>query len=136
MEQVKMSRKEKNELKRREEMAAREAERKAAFEAEKNKVRAMTFEELVTEAQQRLSIVMGLRVHVHYTRDEQAQLEPRCGLRDEIILGFTTISKCLDGSYIVGGSWSGCFMYGENGPKQAIDKIFKDLEDRANAEKT
>lgn len=100
------------------------------------KVRAMTYEEVITAAVELITKVTGLCVVVERDRDWQAEIHI-CNPGDTVRLGYTTVTKSHLGGYLVGGTSSGCFM--SNHDDKCLSRVmaphFKALEEKANEEK-
>jgi hypothetical protein len=114
----------------------RQDESTEAQEHEKNKIRAMTLNEVVHEARAILRRFTGLgsEIESKWAGDTVEIYLVANGVR----LGFTSMTKTILGSYIVGSSAGGCFMANgtDRDVKQVVASAFEELEDRANKEKS
>lgn len=103
---------------------------------EKAKVRAMTYEELITATVELLTDLTGLGIIVERRQDWCAELHLTT-LGGKVWLGYTTVSQYSDGRYAVGGTSAGSFM--SNHSDKCLSNLlrgpFKALEEKANAEK-
>jgi hypothetical protein len=109
------------------------------LEREKAKVRAMTFEEVVTEVCEMLTEKTGLGIIVErpYGREEgQAEIHLTT-LGGKIRLGYTSVTKYSNGSYGVAGTSAGCFMgnHSDADIRNMLNSDFKAIEEKANQEK-
>lgn len=123
-------------LKAYEERLKQEADRKAAFEAEKNKVRAMTYEEVVTATVELLTEMTNLGVVVEREYEHSCHIHLTT-LGGGIRLGYTSVTKYSDGRYGVGGTSAGCFMsnHSDDCIGNVMRSYFKAIEEKANKEK-
>lgn len=112
------------------------AERIEAFLVEKQKVRALTFEEVVTAAVELLSdrTMLGVRVETEHEWNKKLFLHT---LKGRIDLGYISVSVHQDGRYSVAGTRAGCFMgnHSNRDISNVLEEEFRKLEERANAEK-
>lgn len=110
--------------------------REFRLQTERNKVRAMTFEEVITLMVERLSEKTGLGIVVERESPRHVLIHVT-NLGGAVRLGYTSVSINLqDGSYIIGGVRSGCFMYNTTeGISYVMAHEFEQLENKANAEK-
>lgn len=105
------------------------------LEKERSKVRAMTFEEVITATCKLLTEKTGLGIIVERVHEWYAEIHLTT-LGGGIVLGFTSVSKYSNGSYGVGGTSSGCFMGNYNGRdlSSLLKEDFKKLEAKASEE--
>lgn len=118
------------------EMEARREEHKRLQEIERNKVRAMTFEELVTATVELLTKETGLGIIDEDERPWSKKIVLTT-LGGKIRLGYTSVSKYSNGKYSVGGISTGCFMsnHSDSDIQNVMSPLFRELEERANKEK-
>lgn len=107
------------------------------FEAEKNKIRSMTFDQVVAATQRLLTVQTGLKTLVekaYVGSDDNVEIHLLAG---GMRLGWISVTKYSNGSYGVAGSCSGCFMSNHNGEDIAsgMKGLFEALEESANTEK-
>lgn len=112
---------------------------KAAFEEEKSKVRAMTYEEVVTAVCEMLTEKTGLGIIVERDRGHdrghaEIHLTTEGG---RIRLGYTTVTQYSNGSYGVGGTSAGCFManHSDRDIRNVLYDDLRAIEEKANKEK-
>jgi hypothetical protein len=128
--------KSKREVAKHEERLANAKAREEAEAAEKAKVRAMTFEEVVTATCELLTEITGLGIIVEREYPGSAHIH-LTNLGGKIRLGYTSVTQYSNGSFGVGGTSAGCFMSNHSDAciANVIRQPFRDLELKANQEK-
>jgi hypothetical protein len=112
----------------------RAAEAKAVHEREIKKNRALTLDEVVAETMKIILYATGLSCEIQLTRSSEVELHLTANY---VRLGHTSVLKTMNGSYIVGGSSTGCFMANNSGRdiSNVLKEKFFELEEKANKEK-
>lgn len=103
---------------------------------EQAKIRAMTYEEVITAVVGIIYEVTGLGAIVERERESSANIHVT-NLGGTVRLGYTSVNKYTNGSIGVGGTSAGCFMANQSDKdiSNVIRPYFKELEERANSEK-
>lgn len=116
---------------------SREQLTKELFEKEKSKIRVMSFQEVVNAVIDLLYDKTELGLDVNPISSYEYELHLTTVGPSKIRLGYMNVRQSRNGSYIVGGTYAGCFMANGSGRDilNVLREDFRAIEEKANKEK-